>query len=58
MSVTETTSREDEDGGFPTGNTIAVVGDPGTGKTTFLLAFYAQSQIKGNRVVDGGNKKE
>ncbi len=36
--------------GIPRGNTVALVGDPGTGKTTFLLMFFRQGNLKGNRI--------
>ena len=41
--------------GFPKGNTIAVVGDPGTGKTTLLLTFFRHAHMQGNvvRLADG-----
>lgn len=31
--------------GIPRGNTVAVVGDPGTGKTTFLLTYVANGSL-------------
>ncbi len=33
--------------GIPRGNTVALVGDPGTGKTTFLLLFFQQGRLSG-----------
>jgi len=33
--------------GIPCGNTVAVVGDPGTGKTTLLLSYLTYASIKG-----------
>ncbi len=33
--------------GIPRGNTVALVGDPGTGKTTFLLLFFRQGRLSG-----------
>src|SRR4051794_587734 len=36
--------------GIPRGNTVALAGDPGTGKTTFLLTFFRY----GHQVVDDG----
>lgn len=36
--------------GFPEGNSIALVGDPGTGKTTFLLSFFRYAIIESSRV--------
>ena len=44
--------------GFPKGNTIAIVGDPGTGKTTFLLTFFKHACLHGPdivRLVNGKN---
>ena len=45
--------------GFPKGNTVAIVGDPGTGKTTFLLTFFKHACLQGNDIVrlddDGKN---
>lgn len=32
--------------GIPCGNTVALVGDPGTGKTTFLLLFFRQGRLR------------
>lgn len=32
--------------GIPVGNTVALVGDPGTGKTTFLLLFFRQAHLE------------
>ncbi|MEW6218926.1 MAG: ATPase domain-containing protein [Thermodesulfobacteriota bacterium] len=32
--------------GIPAGNTVALVGDPGTGKTTFLLSFFCHGRIR------------
>lgn len=34
--------------GIPIGNTVALVGDPGTGKTTFLLLFFRQAHCGDN----------
>ncbi len=34
--------------GIPRGNTVVVVGDPGTGKTTFLLTYIAHGNLKSN----------
>lgn len=31
--------------GIPVANTVALVGDPGTGKTTFLLLFFRQAHL-------------
>lgn len=31
--------------GFPIGNSVAVVGDPGTGKTTILLSFFRFANV-------------
>ena len=36
--------------GIPCGNTVALVGDPGTGKTTFLLLFFRQGRLNGKWV--------
>ncbi|HIJ84329.1 MAG: hypothetical protein HW380_2090 [Magnetococcales bacterium] len=34
-----------KDGGLPQGATVALVGDPGTGKTTFLLEYYRRASV-------------
>lgn len=36
--------------GIPQGNTIVVVGDPGTGKTTFLLSFFRYALLRHGRI--------
>lgn len=36
--------------GIPRGNTVALAGDPGTGKTTFLLLFFRQGRLNGEWV--------
>ncbi|MCI5046983.1 MAG: hypothetical protein MRY59_05740 [Aquisalinus sp.] len=36
--------------GIPTGNTVALAGDPGTGKTTFLLTLFRHAISKGSHV--------
>ena len=38
--------------GIPRGNTVAVVGDPGTGKTTFLLTYVAHGKLQ---TIDGNS---
>ncbi len=38
--------RDDFPSGIPRGNTVAVVGDPGTGKTTFLLTYVTHGSLK------------
>lgn len=42
-------------GGIPYGNTVAVVGDPGTGKTSLLLSLfrYGERNSEGSGVVTG-----
>lgn len=47
--------------GIPRGNTVVVVGDPGTGKTTFLLTYVSrgiQKLLEHNTPEDGSSNKE
>ncbi len=39
--------------GIPVGNSVAVVGDPGTGKTMLLLSFFAHGKVQDGCVVLG-----
>ncbi|MBF0347110.1 MAG: hypothetical protein HQL81_05530 [Magnetococcales bacterium] len=38
------------EGGLPQGATVALVGDPGTGKTTFLLEYYKRACVRNGRI--------
>ncbi|MBF0436743.1 MAG: ATP-binding cassette domain-containing protein [Magnetococcales bacterium] len=43
-------------GGLPQGTTVALVGDPGTGKTTFLLEYYKRAILKNGQIEFEENK--
>ena len=44
--------------GIPVGNSVAVVGDPGTGKTMLLLSFFAHAKVGSGCVVLGDSKND
>ncbi|MBF0401722.1 MAG: hypothetical protein HQL90_13265 [Magnetococcales bacterium] len=50
LNTEPSTKQEEMVGGLPHGTTVALVGDPGTGKTTFLLEYYKQALVADGQV--------
>ncbi len=46
LENTSNVENKSQASGIPRGNTVAIVGDPGTGKTTFLLTYVAHGCVQ------------
>lgn len=57
-SGTKPTHNKEQLYGIPCGNTIAVVGDPGTGKTTLLLNYLSHGSIMFGKIKREGKPPE
>lgn len=49
--MTQQTTPTKHSVGIPQGNTVVIVGDPGTGKTTFLLSFFRHVEVQNKKII-------